>query len=166
MKQKHKKEQVENPEQIDYREAHKALKDAELRIALRSRGIDPYELSQKDIDEIKRHINKMQQVDAVMKGRMNAIEQEGKKEQAVISQELETIVARVYWEQNPMPPVPEMHITEGQPEPGQQVLQETAGQEVVSGKEPGIEPVDKEAQGMSGDTGAGGELKTEPIKPE
>lgn len=134
---KQKKRPEEYPEQIEYREAYKDLKDAELRIALRSRGIDPYELSQKDIDEIRRHINKMQQVDASMKSRMNAIEQEGKQEQAVISRELELIVARVYQEQNQMPPVPEMHI---ETEAGQQVPQEQTGQAEGTVIEPGKEP--------------------------
>lgn len=168
MKQKQKP--AENPEQIEYREAHKDLKDAELRIALRSRGIDPYELSQKDIDEIRRHINKMQQVDASTKSKMIAIEQEGKTEQAVISQELEIIVARVYQEQNPTPPLPELHLDAGQPEAGQQAPQEPAGQVEVPEEEPGKEQVDKEVLGGSGDTGAGGvgedRSASEPIKPE
>ncbi|MBU1067273.1 hypothetical protein KKE60_05770 [Patescibacteria group bacterium] len=159
MKQKQKP--AENPEQIEYRKANKDLKDAELRMALRSRGINPYELSQKDIDEIRRHINKMQQVDASTKSKMIAIEQEGKNEQAVISNEIEVIVARVYQEQNHMPPAPELHIAEGQPE---------AGQEEVSIAEPDKEQVDKEVLGGSGDTGAGGvgedRSASEPIKPE
>lgn len=109
MKQKQKKEPAEKPEQVEYREAHKELKDAELRIALRSRGIDPYELSQKDIDNLRRLINKMQQVDALTKSKMKAIELEGNKEQAVISQDLEVIIARVFQEQNHMPPLPDQH---------------------------------------------------------
>jgi len=147
MKQKQKKEQTENPEQIEYRKAHKDLKDAELRMALRSRGIDPYELSQKDIDDIRRHINRLQQVDALTKSKMNLIEQEGKNEQAIISQEIELIVTRVYREQNQMPPLPEMHIDAGQSEAGQQASQELTGNEEVPGKEPDRELVDKEVQG-------------------
>jgi len=153
MKQKQKKEPAENPEQIEYREAHKDLKDAELRMALRSRGIDPYELSQKDIDDIRRHINRLQQVDALTKSKMKVIEQEGTKEQAIISQEIEIIIARVYREQNHMPPLPETHLDAGQPEAGQQVTQELTGQAVI---EPGKEQVDTGVQGGSEAPGAGG----------
>lgn len=147
MKQKQKKEPAEKPEQVEYREAHKELKDAELRIALRSRGIDPYELSQKDIDDIRRLINKMQQVDALTKNKMKVIEQEGNQEQAVISQEIELAIVRVFQEQNHMPPLPDLHPDTEQPEAGQQVTQEPTGQVEVSSEEPGKEPVDKEVSG-------------------
>lgn len=128
MKQKQNKEPAESREQIEYREAQikfmesqKDFKDAELRMILRSRGIDTYNLSQKDIDDIRRHINKMQQIDALTKSKMKSIEQEGNKEQAVISQEIELIIARVCQEQNPVPPLPEMQqeLT-GQGVPGEE----------------------------------------------
>ncbi len=146
MKQKQKKEPAEKPEQVEYREAHKELKDAELRIALRSRGIDPYELSQKDIDDIRRLINKMQQVDALTKNKMKVIEQEGNQEQAVISQEIELAIVRVFQEQNHMPPLPDLHLDTEQPEGGQQAPQEPTGQAEGTVVEPGKEQVDTGAQ--------------------
>lgn len=147
MKQTHKKVPAEYQEQMEYREAQKDLKDAELKIALRSRGIDPYDLPQKDLDEIRRHINKLQQIDTLTKSKMKSIEQEGNKEQTAISQEIEVIIARLYQEQNPMPPVPEMHMDAGQTEAGKQQPQEQTGQEGGSVIEPGKEPVDKEVPG-------------------
>lgn len=98
---RHKQEQKENPEQIEYREAFKDMKDAELRMALRGRGLDPYELSQKDFDELRRLINKMQQVDAATKGKINVVQQEGNQEQMEISRELEAIIQKVFNEQHP-----------------------------------------------------------------
>ncbi|MDP3352667.1 MAG: hypothetical protein Q8S44_02885 [Flavobacteriaceae bacterium] len=170
MKQKQKP--VENPEQIEYRDAVKTLKVAELRIVLRSRGIDPYELSQKNIDDLRRLINKMQQVDAATKSKMKSTEQEGINEQAVISLDIEIIIARVFQEQNHMPPLPEMHpdTEQQEAEEGQQAQQEPTGHEEGSGKEPDIEQVDKDVQGISDDTGAGevgiDRSDSEPKKPE
>lgn len=102
MKQKIQSTQpVENPEQIEYREALKILNDAELKIILRNNGVDPYKVSQKEIDDISRLINKIHQIESSTKAKMNTIQQEGQQEQASINQELITLIKKIQAEQNP-----------------------------------------------------------------
>ena len=143
MKRK-KQESNENPEQIEYREADKDKKDAELRIALRGRGLDPYELSQMDFDELRRLLNKMQQVDLATKNRMNVVQQEGNKDQVEISGEIEVIINKVLREQHPgleavqVQPAQEAQPITGAPVAEEQSPRETAApgqEEVLAGKE-------------------------------
>lgn len=175
---KQNKKPTKQAEQTDYEEALKNLKTASVRMELRRHGIDPFEFSMKDFDEIRRLYQRMEQVDATANGRITAIQQEAYQEKTVIGQEISERIKKLIQEQNPMPPLPELHLdtdqveveAEAEAEAGQQALQEPTGQEEVSGKEPGKEQVDKEVQGGSGDTGAGGvgedRSDSEPIKPE
>lgn len=134
-------------EQTDYEEALKDLKTASVRIELRRHAIDPYELSQKDFDEIRRLYQGMEQADATANSRITAIQQEAYQEKTKIGQEINECINKLYFKQNPMPPPPELHLTEEQPEAVQQAPQEQTGQQVVTDEEPGKEPVDKEVQG-------------------
>lgn len=132
-------------EQTDYEEALKDLKTASVRMELRRHGIDPFELSLKDFDEIRRMYQRMEQVDATANSQITAIQQEAYQEKTKIGQEISERIKKLFYDQHPMPPLPELHLTEEQPEAGQQAPQQPAGQEV--GQEPGKEPVDKDVLG-------------------
>lgn len=164
------KKPTKHEEQTDYEEALKDIKTASVRMELRRHGIDPFELSLKDFDEVRRLYQRMEQVDATANSRITAIQQEAYQEKTKIGQEISELIKRSFQEQNPMPPLPELHPAAGQSEAGQQAPQEPTGQEEVSSAEPDKELVDKEVQGGSGDTGAGGvgedRSASEPIKPE
>ena len=108
------KNQKENLEQIEYREAVKVLNDAKLKIILRNNGTDPYKVSQKEMDDIRRMVNKIHQIDASIKSKINTIQQEGQQEQASINQELVTIMKKILAEQNSF-----AKVTQAIPEPVQ-----------------------------------------------
>ncbi len=115
-------------EQIDYDEALKNIKVAAVRVELRRHGVDPYALSQKDFDEIRRLYSSMEQVDAMANGKINAIEQEAHQEKTKMGQELSELLKKALIEQHPMPPVPD--------KTGEQPLPQAETEEV-----PGEEPV-------------------------
>lgn len=117
-----KKENTIPTERTEYDEALKNLKEASVRIELRRFGVDPYNLSRKDFDELKRLYTSMEQVDTVANGKITAIQQEAYQEKTKIGQEISEHLKKVLMEQHPMcmPPVPEMRPAEEQKGTGQE----------------------------------------------
>lgn len=118
-------------ERAEYEEALKNIKSASVRIELRRNGIDPYELSPKDFDEVRRMYLRMEQADVKANSQITAIQQEATQEKTNIGQEIGEFIKKVYFEQHPMPPPPELHLEEKQPEAGQEAPQ--ADKEVQGG---------------------------------